>query len=398
MIIEKRWFGYIVLLFVIVLLKSCISTHSEENNLLGESNLSASEQVLIDEITNTIEEQFQLKNAPTGMAAAIVKDGKILMKKGFGWKEAGGKDSIDEHTVFRIASLSKGFAAVLASQIVMEKKLNWTSKVKDYIPNFQLNNDSATQVLNMKHLLSQSTGLPRHTYGNLIEAGQSMEEMIPRLKEVPLVAAPGQVMSYQNLAYSLVQPMLEKATKLRYDSLLKQYIYKPLKMFNASTDYESLMLENNIALPHSSRNSRPMEQQDDYFSVLPSAGVNASISDMAIWVNALLGHHPEVITLESLRPIYKQNNLLPKNNPWSRKWENVISVGYAMGWRTINYKGQKLIYHGGYLNGYRAEMAFCLEEDFGIVVLSNSFSRFLMRSVPIFFDIYNQKKNEKDSM
>ena len=200
MIIEKRWFGYIVLLFVIVLLKSCISTHSEENNLLGESNLSASEQVLIDEITNTIEEQFQLKNAPTGMAAAIVKDGKILMKKGFGWKEAGGKDSIDEHTVFRIASLSKGFAAVLASQIVMEKKLNWTSKVKDYIPNFQLNNDSATQVLNMKHLLSQSTGLPRHTYGNLIEAGQSMEEMIPRLKEVPLVAAPGQVMSYQNLA------------------------------------------------------------------------------------------------------------------------------------------------------------------------------------------------------
>jgi beta-lactamase class C len=398
MIIEKRWFGLTVLVFVIVLLKSCSSPQSVEKNPPKKSNLTPSEQALVDEFTYTVEEQFQLKNAPTGMAVAIVKGGKILMQKGFGLKKAGERDSINQHTVFRIASLSKGFAAVLAAQIVAEKKLKWNSKVKDYIPDFQLMEDSATQILSLKHVLSHSSGLPRHTYGNLIEAGQSLQQMIPRLKEVPLIAAPGRVMSYQNLAYSLVQPMLEKSTKMTYDSLIKQYIYKPLKMADASIDYESLMQEDNIALPHSSSNSRPMEQQDDYFSVLPAAGVNASISDMAIWVNALLGHHPEVISRESLKPIYKQNNRLPKNNPWFRNWDGVTTVGYAMGWRTINYKGQKLIYHGGYLNGYRAEMAFCLEEDIGIVVLSNSFSRFLMQSVPTFFDIYNQQKMEMDSM
>ncbi|MFK7772675.1 MAG: serine hydrolase domain-containing protein [Saprospiraceae bacterium] len=395
---EKRCFGLIILVFVSLLLKSCSSPQTEEKNPPKKSILTASEQALVDEFTYAVEEQYQLKNAPTGMAVAIVKDGKILLQKGFGLKKAGERDSIDKHTVFRIASLSKGFAAVLAAQVVAEKKLRWNSKVKDYIPNFQLIEDSATQILNLKHVLSHSTGLPRHAYGNLIEAGQSMQQMIPRLKEVPLIAAPGRVMAYQNLAYSLVQPMLEKTTKMTYDSLIKQYIYKPLKMVDASIDYESLMQENNIALPHSSRNSLPMEQQDDYFSVLPAAGVNASIADMAIWVNALLGHHPEVISLKSLKPIYKQNNRLPKNNPWSRNWDGVTSVGYAMGWRTINYKDQKLIYHGGYLNGYRTEMAFCLEEDIGIVVLSNSFSRFLMQSVPTFFDIYNQQKMEKDSM
>lgn len=394
----KRWFGLVIMIFVIVLLKSCNSPQTVEKKLTPKSNLTPFEQSLTDEFTYTIEEQFQLKNAPTGMAVAIVKDGKILMQKGFGLKEVGEKDSVNQHTVFRIASLSKGFAAVLAAQIVAEKKLRWNSKVKDYIPNFQLIEDSATQVLNLKHILSHSTGLPRHTYGNLIEAGQSLQQMIPRLKEVPLIAAPGRVMAYQNLAYSLVQPMLEKSTKMSYDSLIKQYIYKPLKMENASIDFESLMQEKNIALPHKSRNSFPMEQQDDYFSVLPAAGVNASISDMAIWINALLGHYPEVISKETLKPIFKQNNRLPKSNPWSRNWDGVTTVGYAMGWRTINYKGQKLIYHGGYLNGYRTEMAFCLEEDIGIVVLSNSFSRFLMQSVPTFFDIYNLQKMESDSV
>lgn len=398
MIIDKRCIGIILLIFVIVLLCNCSTTPAKEKKLSPKSNLSPSEQTLIDEYKYIIEEQFQLEKAPTGLAVAIVKDGKILMQEGFGLKKSGSKDTINEHTVFRIASLSKGFASVLTAQLVEEKKLKWTSKVKNYLPNFRLSEDSATQVLNLKHVLSHSTGLPRHTYGNLIEAGQSLEQMIPRLEEVPLIAAPGRVMAYQNLAYSLVQPMLEKSSKMTYDSLMKSYIFHPLQMKHASIDFHSLMESENIALPHSSRNSVPMEQEDDYFSVLPAAGVNASISDMAIWLQALLGHYPQVISKKSLQPIFKENNRLPKNNPWSRSWGEVNSVGYAMGWRTIDYKGQKLIYHGGYLNGYRTEMAFCLEEDIGIVVLSNSFSPFLIQSVPAFFDVYNQQKTPKDSI
>lgn len=398
MILDKRCIDFIIVCFVIVLLIGCSTTPVKEKKTSPKSNLSPSEQTLIDEYKYIIEEQFRLSKAPTGMAVAIVKDGKILMQDGFGLKESGSNDTINEHTVFRIASLSKGFASVLTAQLVEEKKLNWTSKVKDYIPNFRLSEDSATQVLNLRHVLSHATGLPRHTYGNLIEAGQSLDQMIPRLEEVPLIAAPGRVMAYQNLAYSLVQPMLEKSSQMTYDSLMKHYIFHPLQMNDASIDFNSLMESDNIALPHSSRNSVPMKQEDDYFSVLPAAGVNASISDMAIWLQALLGYHPDVIAKKSLRPIFKENNRLPKNNPWSRNWGDVNSVGYAMGWRTIDYQGQKLIYHGGYLNGYRTEMAFCLEEDIGIVVLSNSFSPFLIQSVPAFFDVYNQQKVQKDSV
>lgn len=384
-----RCFFLTILIIFSFLLKSCESPKSVEAATLPIPQFSLQEEALISEYNYIIKEQFRLKKAPTGLAVAIVKDGKILMQKGFGIKMVGTTDSINKHTVFRIASLSKGFAAALAAIVVKETKLNWSSKVKNYIPNFQLFDDQATNSINLKHVLSHSTGLPRHTFGNLIEAGQSLQQMIPRLEEVPLIARPGQVMAYQNLAYSLAQPMLEKESGMTYDSLMKNKIYEPLGMVDASIDFRSLLENDNVAQPHNSRNSFSMKQKDDYFSVLPAAGVNASISDMAIWINALLGHYPEVISKETLAPIYKKNNTLPKNNPWSRSWGNVDSVGYAMGWRTVNYNGQDLIYHGGYLNGYRTEMAFSLEHDTGIVVLSNSFSQFLMQSVPSYFDIYN---------
>ena len=389
---------FIGLCLLILGVWNCDTPAAAKGTPFVTNSISPMEQSLIDEYEYVINEQFRVENAPTGMAVAIVKDGEVLLQKGYGLKSNNEKDSVDEHTVFRIASLSKGFASVLAALLVEEKKLEWSSKVKNYITDFQLSDSLATENLNLKHVLSQATGLPRHTFGNLIEAGQSLDQMIPRLREVAMIAQPGRVMAYQNLAYSLCQPMMESKSGISYDSLLKVRIFEPLKMENSSADFQSLMTQTNVAQPHRSRNSFPIKQENDYFAVLPAAGVNASISDMAIWINALLGHYPDVLSPRTLRPIFQQNHKLPKNNPWSRNWDGVESVGYAMGWRTINYKGQNLIYHGGYLNGYRTEMAFSFEEDVGIVVLSNSFSRFIIQSVPTFFDLYNEKFNPRDSM
>jgi len=362
--------------------------------------LTAFDESITHQYDSLILAQFSRNRAPVGLAVAIVNDGKILLQKGYGLKTIRTRDSVDEHTVFRIASLSKGFASVLGAKLVDEKKIKWDSKVRDYIENFELSEEDASDFLNLKHVLSHSTGLPRHSYGNLIERGKKLDDMIYRLREVDLNSFPGEQMAYQNVAYSIAQPMYEKATGMTYDSLIKQYIYRPLKMNDASVDYESLMTGLNIAQPHRSRTGRRMRQDDEYFEVLPAAGINASISDMAIWVNSLLGHHPEVFTKEALAAIYKETNTLPKNNPWSRSWKRmgkVGTVGYAMGWRTINYNGHDFIYHGGYLNGYRAEMAFSLEEDTGIVALSNSYSSFLMKTVPEYFDLYFKEKRKEKS-
>ena len=73
-----------------------------------------------------------------GLAVAIVKDNDVVFKKGFGVREANSQDSVDEHSIFRLASVSKGFAPILTGILVEEGRLNWEDTVKSYLPDFQV--------------------------------------------------------------------------------------------------------------------------------------------------------------------------------------------------------------------------------------------------------------------
>ena len=325
--------------------------------------------------------------APVGMAIGIVKNGNVLLEEGFGYRNYKSKEPVVSNTVFRIASLSKGFAAGLAATLVRDNEIEWSAKVKDFIPDLKLASEEHLDKLELQHILSQTSGMPRHTFGNLIESDMPLEQMMSRLHKVKSIADPGEVLSYQNVVYSLVDPMFKNLTGLDYEELMKQRIYDPLEMENASTDFATIANHSNFALPHR-RNKSLMKLDSAYYSVLPAAGVNASIADMNQWLLGMLGHRPEVFADDLLFQITSKRVILPKNNPWSRSWKGIRSVGYGLGWRIVDYKGLELVYHGGFVNGYRAEIAFCPKEDIGIVLLANSKSSMMHRSIPNFFDLY----------
>ena len=136
--------------------------------------------------------------------------------------------------------------------------------------------------------------------------------------------------------------MMENATGKTYAELMKERIYEPLNMNDASTDFASIVDHANFAVPHR-RNKSIMKLDSAYYSVLPAAGVNASISDMNQWLLAMLGHRPETFPEDLLFQITSKQVILPKNNPWSRSWKGIRSVGYGFGWRIVDYKGLELI-------------------------------------------------------
>ena len=344
-------------------------------------------KLVLADYSNYVKSKISKRQAPVGMAIGIVKDGNILLEEGFGYKNIKRKNLVNSNTVFRIASLSKGFAGGLAATLVRDNVLDWTTKVKDLLPDFELQSETHLDLLELRHILSQTSGMPRHTFGNLIEADMPLEDMLERLKKVEPIGEPGKYLSYQNVVYSLVDPMMEKATGKTYAELMKERIYEPLNMKDASTDFESIIDHPNFALPH--RRNKSLKKLDGaYYSVLPAAGVNASVADMNQWLLAMLGHYPDIFPEDLLFQISSKQIILPKNNPWSRSWKGIRSVGYGFGWRIVDYKGLELIYHGGLVNGYRAEIAFCPEEDVGIVLLSNSTSSMIHKSIPTFFDFY----------
>nr|WP_286670466.1 serine hydrolase domain-containing protein [Fodinibius salsisoli] len=332
-----------------------------------------------------------------GAAVAIVKDGRVVLQKGFGVKERGTSEEVDEHTVFRLGSVSKGFASVLTGLMVEEGVVSWDDPVSHYLAKFKLHDPGQTDRVQIRHLLSHTSGLPRHAYTNLVEDGLSLDRIIPRLEQVPLISKEGEQLAYQNAAYSTIEKVLEVQTNTDFNTLLNEKLLEPLSMDYTSASYDSIRNSGNTALPHMfhsrSRGRVATSISEKYYNAVSSGGINASASDMGQWLLLLTGHYPDVISEETLEEIYDPFVTI-HNRRFSRYWDGVDESHYGMGWRVLDNHGQKIVYHGGYVNGYRSEIAFAPEDRVGICILINTPSRYPLTVIPGFFNHFKSDSSE----
>ncbi|MEY4931081.1 MAG: hypothetical protein RI909_1805, partial [Bacteroidota bacterium] len=125
-------------------------------------------QKVLSQYEEFIERAIRAGTSP-GAAVAIVKDSSIIYLKGFGLKQTGKPDSININTVFRLGSVSKCFASVLAGTLVNDHLFNWDDPVIKYLPDFALKSKESTEKLTVRHVLSHTMGLPYHAFTNMIE-------------------------------------------------------------------------------------------------------------------------------------------------------------------------------------------------------------------------------------
>jgi beta-lactamase class C len=329
-----------------------------------------------------------------GAAIAIVKDSSIIYLQGLGVKIRGGNDSIDQHTVFRIGSVSKCFAAVLTAILVEEKVFNWDDPVIKYLPDFQLKSPEQTRLLTIRHVLSHTTGLPYHTYTTLVEDGMDLKSMIQHLRDVndgPV----GELYSYQNVAFSLIGEVIHAATGKTYEEMLEEKVFIPLQMRESSVTYKDIMYNPNVARPHLLRRRqwREIPISDKYYNVAPAGGINASIHDMANWMQALLGNRPQVISPESLAALYTPFVRASSRNRAYRKIGRIKNNYYGLGWRILEFPNDTLIYHGGYVNGYRSEVAIYPKDRIAICILANAPGDVTDTGIPAFMKLYLEKRD-----
>jgi len=330
-----------------------------------------------------------------GAAIAVVYDSTIVFLKGFGLRNILKPDSVDANTVFRIASVSKCFAAFLAGSLVEDSLLAWNDTVVHYLPTFALKPREETAKLTVRHVLSHTTGLPYHAYTNMVEEGASLDSMLSWLKNINLGTGVGQGYSYQNVAYSIVGKVIEARTGKSYNDQLRERVFLPLKMTNASVDYESMMKNINIATPHKLGRGRwtPAKITDTYYNVAPAGGVNASITDMANWMIALLGNRPDVIKPETLAELFTPKVKAPSKNRNYGRLHRLSSSYYGLGWRVLHYPNDTLIYHGGFVNGYRSEVAINPKERIAVCILANAPGDLADNGIPLFFNLYEPKRD-----
>ena len=347
---------------------------------------------IIQEYDSLISAEIKLSGT-IGAAVAITYKNQVVLLKCFGVKKSGTNDSIDQNTLFRLASVSKPISGVLAGMLAEEQVIGLDDKVIDYIPGLRLKNQTITEELTVRNLLTHTTGLAPHSYDNLVEQKLPLNQIMNQLYLAEIASDPGQLYTYQNVMFSLYDTIVASKTGKKYGEVLKEKLFIPFAMNDACTGLESFVNNKNKALPHSGTN--PIKMNDRYYNTIPAAGVNASISDMKNFLLTLLTDSTTALNnVEEM--IFTPQIQTDLTGGYFSQWNKVDSKEYGIGWRIIGYKGRKVAYHGGFVKGYRAEIALCKDEQVGIVYLSTSPSTVAARSVPEFinrlFDFKDQQK------
>ncbi|MCC7245856.1 MAG: beta-lactamase family protein [Saprospiraceae bacterium] len=358
------------------------------------SALSPQNAALVQRYERYFRDEISRTNT-VGAGLVIVADGKVALCRGFGRRQYGRSDTVDAHTVFRIGSLSKGFTGILSGMMVQRGAFRWEDPVRAFCPDFRLRDARQASRIRVWHLLSHTTGLPYHAFTNLVEEGYSLKKIMTEyFPKAPISGREGAFFAYQNAAFSVVEEVIEKTTGKTYGQQLQESIFKPLGMSDASSDFASIHQNSNVALPHFSTGAgwRADSISEMYYNTAAAGGINASISDMGQWLLLLLGQRPDLIADTTLNHVFKpvvktgnERRILPG-------WIARDEASYAMGWRVLEHKDDIIIYHGGYVNGYKSEIAIDRRRGIGVCALFNAHTELSSRCVPAFFDLWAEKQ------
>jgi beta-lactamase class C len=360
--------------FIVVLL--LLSFYSEQ---------SIAADKWLTKFAEDIQLKAQKKNLP-GYTFAYIEKGKPASVVVYGKESKTGKPiAID--TVFRLASVSKTFTSMLMAKYVAQNQLNWQMPVAQLVPEFSNQNGKSGDLV-LQHVIGQSSGYTPNAYDNLIEANYSVKRVLTMLSDLKPLCQPGQCYTYQNALFAVVDGYFQQHHS-SYGQALTHTLFEPLNMPHASVGKAGLQSSAKWAKPHVaiSKNSwRSITVKDDYYKYSPAAGVNASMRDMVIWMRALLGEAPGVVSRELISQVTTALTK-SKKEVYRRQWRKFLSdAHYGLGWRIYDFAGHTLNYHGGWVQGYRADIAFSPEYGVGYVMLMNAESNLINEFTPDFWE------------
>ncbi len=333
-----------------------------------------------------------------GMAVAVVKDGKIDYSRGFGVRKLGGGEAVDEHTIFGMASLTKAMTAAALGMMVDEGKLQWDDRVRDHLPWFTLSDPWVSEHVTVRDLLSHRVGIGRLT-GNRLRfmPDRDPETIMSHVRHMPFEQSFRSGYVYSNVMYMVAGQVLEAVSGVPWDVFIRERIFEPLDMRNASTSITQLTDTCNAAWPHQEiRGEVQIIPRRNFDNVGPSASVNASVYEMAKWMKMQLGDpgkfgDQRIVSEESVLETHQPVQVFRSDDPLTSPL-----TGYGMGWGLQNYEGYRVSRHSGATDGMTTLLVLVPEQNLGVLVASNLFCNFRPAVANYILDAYLGIEREKD--
>lgn len=310
-----------------------------------------------------------------GVAVCVVKDGKVVVMKGYGVKEMGKTDKVDENTLFMIGSNTKAFTGTALAMLAADKKISLDSPVIKYLPDFKLYDPWVTKQANIRDLLCHRLGFETFQ-GDFMyfDSDLTTAQVREKLSRVKPVYSFRSQWGYTNAAFMTAGEIIPKVSKQTWAQFLKDSIFTPLEMTNTLALSKDITSAANKATAHTVAQgvlrTIPYGKIDN---LSPAGSISSSITDMSHWVMAQLNggkyNDKQVIPQRAITQTWWPHSIMGNGG---HRFNRAHFLLYGLGWMLQEYSGRKIVSHTGGVNGFVTSVTMLPEEKLGIIVFTNT--------------------------
>jgi CubicO group peptidase (beta-lactamase class C family) len=310
-----------------------------------------------------------------GAALAVVKDGKIVVAKGYGVRELGKPERVDADTVFDTASLTKSFTAAMIATLVDEGKLSWDAPARDYLPRIKPKDPYIAANVTLRDLLSHRVGTRNNAApfrGHLTR--EQVVDVFSKLEGEPFRTS----WVYSNVGYTVAGEVAAAVTGKSWEELVKSRLLRPLRMTRSTADYEAANAMRNRAVGHVYIDGVQLAAHGGSERVTTAAAgaVHASARDLAAWLLFQLGdgsaNGKQLISADAMEEMHGPQVFVPSRKAFRDSRQLKRFAAYGLGWQVWDYRGRPFLWHTGNGDGQLAYMALYPEDELGVAIIVNT--------------------------
>jgi CubicO group peptidase (beta-lactamase class C family) len=310
-----------------------------------------------------------------GLAVAVVRHDSVVHARGYGVRTLGRSGPVGPRTLFAIGSSTKAFTGLAVAMLVDKGRVRWDDPVTRYLPGFQLYDPYVTRELTVRDLLTHRSGLSSSDVIAYAE-GVTRDTILQRMRYVRPSWSFRSRYGYQNIMYLAAGQLTARLEGMTWDEVMRRRILLPLGMSASNTSITALDGQPDVATPHAEVDDtiRPVP----YFNldvIAPAGSINSNVTDMAQWVRFQLAGGAvggqRLLREASFAETHAPQTIVPLEGFWKTVAQEAHLLNYGIGWYLHDYRGRKVVQHGGNIDGMSALVALLPEERTGMVVLTN---------------------------
>ncbi|MGZ4809201.1 MAG: serine hydrolase domain-containing protein [Thermoanaerobaculia bacterium] len=313
-----------------------------------------------------------------GVSIAIVQNGKIVYRQGFGVRELGKAGAVTPETLMMIGSTGKSMTTMMMASLVDDGKIRWDTPAAQIDPDFAVSDSTLTSKITLRDTVCNCTGIQRHDPEmSFASAPTTPEAVIASLRDFGFSGTFRRTFGYVNQMVASGGYIAAWADHAPGSNLYSNYlaqmqkrVFGPIGMKSTTFSFDRVLATADHAIPHGQLASGEYVPGsiDAERSLIPFAPAGASWSNADDLARYLITQLHRGVAPDGRR-LASEENL---TTTWKPQVDVAPGAAYALGWGVGNYKGQRLLSHGGGTSGFSTDLTFLPDAAIGIAVLMNS--------------------------